>query len=43
MGSMNFDWILAGQRSGDPLATALYGPLFLVLDALQAFQGGGTY
>ncbi|WP_281278351.1 hypothetical protein [Nocardia tenerifensis] len=37
---MNFDWILNGQRSGDPLATALYGPLFMVLNMLEVFQGG---
>ncbi|WP_405159987.1 hypothetical protein OG203_26510 [Nocardia sp. NBC_01499] len=41
MGSLNFDWILSGQRNGDPLATALYGPLYLVLNALEALQAGG--
>ncbi|MEU7142059.1 hypothetical protein ABZ942_21590 [Nocardia sp. NPDC046473] len=38
---MSFDWILNGQRNGDPLATALYGPLYMVLNALAALQGGG--
>ncbi|CAM4423073.1 hypothetical protein NONI108955_26860 [Nocardia ninae] len=40
MSSFSFDWVLAGQNGGDPLAAALYGPLSMMLNILAALQTG---
>ncbi|RDI59672.1 hypothetical protein [Nocardia pseudobrasiliensis] len=39
---MGYNWILDGHRNGDPLASALYGPLMFVLGVVETMQGGGN-
>ncbi|WP_267899311.1 hypothetical protein [Nocardia stercoris] len=39
MGSAALDWVIAGYKNGDPVASALFVPLFIVLGLGQILQG----